>query len=133
MAYYNPYLNPQYTNYGYQQPQAYQPQTIQNGGFVTVQSEEEARAYPVAHGMSVTFRNENFPYIYTKTLGFSQMDSPVFEKYKLTKEDAQNEPKETKEESLPIYLTKGEFEPFREELKVLKEMVGTLRKELGDE
>lgn len=131
MAYYNPYINPQYQNYGYQQPQ-----TIQNGGFVTVQSEEEARAYPVAHGMSVTFRNENTPYIYTKTLGFSQMDSPVFEKYRLTKEnvqDAHNEPKIEKSEDLPIYLTKGEFEPFREELRALKEQMEALRKELGDE
>ena len=134
MAYYNQY----YPNYGYQQPNYnyQQNQTIQNGGFVTVQSEEEARSYPVAHGMSVTFRNENFPYIYTKTLGFSQMDSPTFEKYKLIKEEAQiaQVPSEnTKDDTLPIYVTKTEFGAIRDELDSLKNKVESLRKELGDE
>ncbi len=122
MAYYN-----YYPNYGYQPYQ--QPQTIQNGGFVTIQSEEEARAYPVGHGTSVTFRDENAPYIYTKTVGFSQMDSPVFEKYKLIKESTQNaqiEPKKEEMNDLPIYVTKAEFEALREDVE-------RLRKELGDE
>lgn len=76
-------------NYGQYYPQNYQPQTqqIQNGGFVPVTSEEMARNYPVAQGTSVTFRNENAPYIYTKTMGFSQLDRPIFEKYKLVKEE----------------------------------------------
>ena len=53
---------------------------VQNGGFVTVRSEAEARAYPVAPGTSVTFKNESAPYCYTKTMGFSQFDKPIFEK-----------------------------------------------------
>lgn len=65
-----------------------QTQQIQNGGFVSVRSEEEARNYPVAIGNSVTFKDENSPYVYTKTMGFSQLDRPIFEKYKLMKEDA---------------------------------------------
>ena len=74
--YFNPYQN------------FYQPaQQIQNGGFVSVRSEEEARTYPVAQGTSVTFKNETAPYIYTKTTGFSQLDQPIFEKFRLTKED----------------------------------------------
>ena len=120
MAYFNPYYN-----YNYQQ----QNQTIQNGGFVTVRNEEDARAYPLAHGTSITFRDETSPYIYTKTLGFSQMDSPVFEKYRLIKETPQmpqNEPKMERTEDLPIYVTKAEFEALRDDVE-------RLRKELGDE
>ena len=65
--------------------QPVQPQ-IQNGGFVSVRTEQEARNYPVAPGTSVTFKDENAPYCYTKTKGFSQLEEPVFEKYRLVKE-----------------------------------------------
>lgn len=70
-------------------PGQYQTQSmqIQNGGFISVPSEEVARNYPVAPGNSITFKNENAPYIYTKTMGFSQLDSPLFERYKLVKEE----------------------------------------------
>jgi len=60
---------------------------IQNGGFICVPNEEEARRYPVAPGNSVTFKNENAPYVYTKTMGFSQLDRPLFEKFRLVKEE----------------------------------------------
>lgn len=75
---------PQY--YGQQQmpiPQASQA----SSGFVSVRSEAEARSYPVAYGNSVTFKDETSPYIYTKTMGFSQLDRPIFDKYKLVKEE----------------------------------------------
>lgn len=71
-----------------QMPQA-QPQ--QASGFVSVRSEAEARNYPVAYGNSVTFKDETSPYIYTKTMGFSQLDRPIFDKYKLVKEEATEE------------------------------------------
>lgn len=78
-----------------QQAQMQQPQ-IQNGGFIQVHNEDEARNYPIAPGNSVTFKDENAPYVYTKTMGFSQLDRPIFEKYRLVKEDdiqaAQNQP-----------------------------------------
>ena len=61
---------------------------IRDGGFIPVPSEDMARNYPVAQGTSVTFRDENAPYIYTKTMGFSPLDRPIFEKYKLIKEEA---------------------------------------------
>lgn len=64
-----------------------QNQQIQNGGFVSVHNENEARNYPIAPGNSVTFKDENAPYVYTKTQGFSQLDRPVFEKYRLVKEE----------------------------------------------
>lgn len=88
---YNPYYQQQAFNPQYQsqmQPQAMQ---IQNGGFISVPSEEVARNYPVAPGNSITFKNENAPYIYTKTMGFSQLDSPLFERYKLVKEENDSE------------------------------------------
>lgn len=137
MAFYNPYYNNYNYNPNYNPGYVAQgPQTIQNGGFVTVQSEEEAKSYPVAHGMSVTFRDENAPYIYTKTLGFGQLDSPVFEKFKLLKENGQGAKKtaqkEYSEES-PSYVTKAEFEPIRSEIEDLKRTVDMLRRELGDE
>ncbi len=64
-----------------------QTQQIQNGGFIAVANEDIARNYPVAPGNSVTFKCENAPYIYTKTMGFSQLDTPIFEKYKLVREE----------------------------------------------
>lgn len=77
---YNPYFN----NYA-------QPPQIQNS-FVTVRSEAEAVNYPVAFGNSVTFKNETEPFIYTKTMGFSPTDRPVFERYKKIEEEVKEEP-----------------------------------------
>ena len=92
-----PQIQPTYQ----QQPQMQAPQTqittqpvqqpvqpqIQNGGFISVRSEQEARSYPIAPGNSVTFKDENMPYVYVKTMGFSQLDSPNFEKFRLVKEE----------------------------------------------
>lgn len=86
MAYNN--FFPQY----YQQPpiqtqQNYQQTQLQNSSFIPVPTEEFARNYPVAPGHSITFKNENAPYVYTKTMGFSQLDRPIFEKYRLIREE----------------------------------------------
>lgn len=80
-------------NYPYQMyPQNnQQTQQIQNGGFISVRSEQEARSYPVAIGNSVTFHDETIPYVYTKTMGFSQLDRPIFKKYKLVEETIEEE------------------------------------------
>ena len=75
----NPYAVPQNIPAG--------PGAVQRGGFIRVQNEGEARAYPVAPGNSVTFINENAPYCYTKTVDFSQLDRPKFERYRLVKEE----------------------------------------------
>lgn len=71
-----------------QQAQAQQP-AIQQSGFVLVPSEQDARAYPVAPGNSITFKDEQKPYCYVKTMGFSPLDRPVFEKYRMVKEEEQ--------------------------------------------
>lgn len=96
-AYQNYY--PQYQQYqNYQQMPQQIPQMnnfqngngsqmqIQNGGFVSVHSIQEAFNYPVAPGNSVTFKDENSPYIYVKTKGFSQLEEPIFKKFRLIEE-----------------------------------------------
>ena len=117
-----------YSNYfqPFQPPvmyQTYQPQqnTIQNGGFVSVRSEDEARNYPVALGNSVTFKDETAPYIYTKTMGFSQLDRPTFERYKLVKETP-SEAVQVAES--PIDNIRAEIESIWNELNDIKKNIG---------
>lgn len=78
--YFNPYYQP------VQMPMQQQMMSAQSSSFVSVRNEMEARNYPIAPGNSITFKDEMAPYVYTKTMGFSQLDRPVFEKYKLIKE-----------------------------------------------
>lgn len=120
-----------------QQPQqANQTPQIQNGGFVMVKDINEAMNYPVAPGNSVTFKNENLPYIYTKTLGFSQLDNPIFEKFRLVKEvDEQiEEVADTTENNVPFveYVTKEEADSLRTEINVLKEEINFLKEYIED-
>lgn len=96
-ATYQPYQYQQYQQYpqyqNFQQvPQ--QPQQIQNGGFISVHNIQEAINYPVAPGNSVTFKDENSPYIYVKTKGFSQLEEPIFKKFRLI-EESDTQPQES--------------------------------------
>lgn len=68
-------------------PFYYPTQSQQNTGIISVRDEDEARCYPVAPGVSLTFKNETAPYIYTKTMGLNQFDRPVFEKYRYEREE----------------------------------------------
>lgn len=99
-------------------------QQIRDGGFIAVRSEAEAMNYPVAPGMSVTFKNETAPYIYTKTMGFSQLDRPVFERYRLVKEEEQ--PKEEQPTPITEYAEKGEIEAMRADIEDLKAKIEKL-------
>lgn len=69
----------------YQQPQ--QPQQMQNG-FISARTVDEAFNWPVAPGNSLTFKIENQPFVCTKTKGFSPLEQPTFEIYRLVKEEA---------------------------------------------
>ena len=69
-----------------QQPVQAPQQEIRQNGFVRVRSEEEVDAYPIAPGNSVTFIHETEPFVFVKTLGFSQFDRPIKEKYRLVRE-----------------------------------------------
>jgi len=115
--FYNPYQ--MYPNY--YQPQVQQPQQTQTNGFIPISSELEARNYPVAPGNSVTFKDENAPYIYTKTMGFSQLDQPIFDKYKLIKE----------EQEVPVAKERmDELKKLKEEIKMTDDDIEDLRNEL---
>lgn len=70
----------------YQQMMQYSQPTQNTGSFVSVSNEAMARNYPLAPGTSGTFINENEPYCYTKTMGLSQFDRPVFKRYRLVEE-----------------------------------------------
>jgi hypothetical protein len=67
-----------------QQPMIQQHNT---NGFISVRSENEAINYPVAPGNCVTFKIEGQPIVIEKSMGFSQFDSPKFDRYRLVKED----------------------------------------------
>ena len=109
--------------YGYY-PQFYQPQqrVEPQSGFVGVRSEEEARAYPVAPGNSVTFKVEGQAIIIEKTMGFSQFDTPKIEKYRLVKETPEEPPKV--EESPQYKDLWDEIAGIKTEIELLKKGVG---------
>lgn len=117
-----------YPPYFYPQMQAQQAVAqTQTSGFVSVRSEAEARNYPVAFGNSVTFRDENAPYIYTKSMGFSQLDRPIFDKYKLVKEEPQkaapdipNSSCDTKNDNGIVQKLQKEIEAIWSEIEALK-------------
>jgi hypothetical protein len=126
MAYYGyPY---QYQNAflpgALQQPmqQPIQQQPVQSG-FISVRSVEEAYNWPVAPGNSLMFKDENSPYVYTKTRSFSQLDQPVFERYRLVKEgdngpsEAQTAPSRSKDDITALW----------EEVRLLQAQIDELK------
>ena len=140
MAFNNPYLyyqNPYMVQYQAQPTQQAhpvqnqqnyaQPQNqIQNGGLVTVPSEEVARNYPVALGTSVTFKHETAPYCYTKTMSFSQFDAPKFEKFRIVKED-DVPAEEAKEAPVVSYATKEDLGAVVAAMNGLDEMLSHVK------
>lgn len=110
--------------YPYQYP-FYQPQTMpmqqqqqSSLGVVSVRSMQEAQNYPVAPGNSVMFRDENAPFIYTKTMGYSQLDRPTFEKYRLVKEEI------TETVSQVPAVERSEIDQLKEEIEKIKKELG---------
>ena len=106
-----------------QQQQQNQQPAIQQSGFVPVRSEQEARSYPVAPGNSITFKDENAPYCYVKTMGFNQLDQPVFERYRLVKEETPAEPQNrstAQEKPAEVYATKSDLGAIWAEIEGLK-------------
>lgn len=118
MAYNNIY--PQfYQQYPQQQMQQQTNQLqMQSGGFMSVPTEQDARNYPVAPGNVMTFKIENQPIVCEKAQGFSQLEGPIFNKYRLVKEDASlpQTPEET-------FNAKDEIEQLKKDVKELKEKV----------
>lgn len=113
---YNPYF-PYYS----QQYQPQQSQQIQSTGLISVRSIDEAMRYPVAPGNSVTFKDETAPYVYTKTMGFSQFDRPVFEKYRIIKEETEEETKEEVHHECGCKSLKSEVEQLKKRVKEIED------------
>ena len=133
MAYIPPYYYPQPPmNIPQQNPNP--TQILQSNSFVSVRSELEARNFPVGYGNSVTFKDENAPYVYTKTMGFSQLDTPKFEKYKLVKEEpqaAQIEPFQSTQDNLHSYAEKSDLDAVWSEIEAIKKIIN--KKEVNNE
>lgn len=125
-------MNPlNYQPYQFFQPQMQQPQQmqqIQNGGFVSVRNETEARNYPVALGNSITFKDETAPYIYTKTMGFSQLDVPRFDKYKLVKETSAEQPRLHQDEVFDDEAMRSTIDGLKDEIKAIWGEIEGLKK-----
>lgn len=139
MAIYNGYPY-QYAPQGYQQNYPQQTPQIQNGGIVSVPNIDYARNYIVMPGTTVTFIDENAPYVYTKTRK-SQFEQPVFEKLRLVKEEdapqiAQN-PQNQDLQKNPInaieYATKAEIEALTASVNALQADVESIKKETEHE
>ena len=122
--------------YGTQQQPATQQMQIRSGGIVSVANEDEARRYPVAPGYTVTMRDENGPYLYEKTMGFSQLDQPIFRKARIVFEDDQPEKQEKPEEPTEppkVYAELKQLEALRDavalEFKKMRDWVESLHEE----
>ena len=100
--------------------QNYYPQQ-QQSSFVHVQSENEARSYPVAPNNSVTFIDENRPYLYTKTADASQLGGCRFEKYRLEKEATEGSNGFSKEGyNYSDFATKQQIEALEKKINALE-------------
>lgn len=98
-------------------------QQIRSGGIVSVANEDEARRYPVAPGYTVTMRDENGPYLYEKTMGFSQLDQPIFRKARIVFEDDAKIPEKQEKPEEPaeppkVYAELKQLEALRDAIAV---------------
>ena len=112
-----------YPSYYPPQPQL-QPQP--NNGFVYVRSETEARNYPVGYGNTVNFKDESAPFLYTKTMGYSQLEPPRFEKYKRVDDT----PVQPQTDASTTSDDKTTINDFLERLKATEDAVEELKKEI---
>lgn len=118
MQNFNPY-QPYYPNNTYQ-TQAQSTQQIQNGGFIPIQHESMVDTYPVEMGKCVTFKVVGKPIVIEKTI-FSQFEPPMINRYRLVKEEAEEEVKEATPENIAIDSIKEEIKAIWSELSALKE------------
>lgn len=145
MAWGNPYgMNPyaQMAMQQYQQNmQMQQPQPqAQSNAIIHVPSEEVARRWDVAPNSSVTFIDDSKPYCYTKSMGMSMLEAPVFKRFKLVEEtepvpasDGQtvsDQQTPMPQVDLSAYMTKAEFESYRAIIEDMQKIVKELN---GDE
>ena len=129
-------------NYGtspFLNPYLFQPQVpVSNqGGFVDVQNEAEARTYPVEPGKSVAFKDTSQENVYyKKTAGKTALDAPTFKKFRMVEEElpadapqATETASTVKDIDLSIYITKDDLRAFGERLDTLQNEIRELKKE----
>ena len=130
MDYSNPYFQQGYN--AFRQPQQSFPQNVimqqpQNSTIIHVQSEAQAREWAIAPNSSVTFIDDSSPYCYTKSMGTSMLEPPVFKRFRLVEEE--DTPQQVQTQNDVQYMTKEEFEPYKsiiEEMqKIAKELNGS--------
>lgn len=108
-----------------QQPQQFQQQ-IQNGGFMSVRTEEEAYNWPIAPGVGMTFKVENAPVIIDKARGFSPLEQPVVKVYDMIERVPQQQQSAAAQpQEVPIappvdYAERADVEAIRLELEGFK-------------
>lgn len=135
-----PYINP-YGGYYPQvmaqpqqmiaQPQQMQPPQIQNNGFISVPSEEIVNTYPVAPGNCVTFKIEGKPIVMEKSMGFSQLEAPRVERYRLVKEEPKTPQREPEIQKVDYVIAddfKTEIERIWGEIEAIKNKPITKKK-----
>lgn len=144
------YQQPVYQQPMYQQSQQQQivqqsQQQMQNGGFMLIPSEDMARTYPVAPGTCMTFKIEGKPIVMEKSMGFSQLEAPKIDRYRLVKEEdaievvSEQSQKEEINYSQQISETReyfnNELEKLRGEIDVLRGQIPkpatTKKKDVG--
>ena len=143
-----------YPQYGYPSPSYYPQmqnvysgqqqsvgQQIRSGGIVSVASEDEARRYPVAPGYTLTMRDENGPYLYEKTMGYSQLDQPIFRKARIVfeddaiKQEKPEKPEKPEEPAEPpkVYAELKQLEALRDavaiEFKKIRDMFDSMKED----
>lgn len=118
---YNPYSYP-YSQMPYSQYTPEPPKQIQYS-VVNAPSVDYARSYPVAPGNSVSFKIENQPFLCIKTMGFSPLEKPVFDVYRLVKEDEA----EIHEEQ-PEYVLKTDLTAIEDRLTELEKTLKPARR-----
>lgn len=125
---YQPYQQAQMLPQTMQQlPSQLQTQQIQNGGFVSVPNENVVYNYPVAPGNCVTFKIEGQPIVIEKSMGFSQLEPPKIERYRLTKEESVVKNNETEtEKEIITFAEQSEVDDLKNEIKVLRSDVNKL-------
>lgn len=134
-----PYNNPMFgqTNVYQQMLQQYQQNMMQPQQGVTIftniPSEEVARRSDVPPNTTRNFINENEGYVYMKTVGMSVLEPYVFRKFKLVEETDEPQPKtatnetETPQVDMNSYMTKEDFEPYKEIINDMKSVVEELK------
>ena len=94
--------------------------------YMSAPHEEFARNYPVAPGNSIAFRDETAPFIYTKTMGYSQFDRPIFEKWQRVNETTQGSHLDTSIEE----TTKSSYNDLKAEIESIRELYGDLESKI---